>query len=352
MHTKLSPILGGLILLGTLVGYLVLQQEEGSEQATADLLFSDLAERANQVNEITITDAQQILLAAKKIDGQWQATHVGKVFYPIEQNKLSELMQSMIRAKLREPKTAKPENHELLGLQALANQDSRAILIELTMDNQQSWQLLAGDRPSMGTGQFVRKPDQNQTWLLDRKLVLPLDSFEWLKSSILDIELAEVKSLTRTDNQGWEVVLDKVEAQETEGNVETTYKLDNMPVNSVLKYDTILKHTLEQVLDLGFEAMQSKDKTNWNQFEPVASLSLSLSTGKVIEIALAEFQDKSYVMMSGDVPQAYWQDWVYQLSDFNAGKLNKVIADFIDDPSESLPAVPETLPLDEGEAPE
>jgi hypothetical protein len=106
------------------------------------------------------------------------------------------------------------------------------------------------------------------------------------------------------------------------------------------------------VLDLGFEAMQSKDKTNWNQFEPVASLSLSLSTGKVIEIALAEFQDKSYVMMSGDVPQAYWQDWVYQLSDFNAGKLNKVIADFIDDPSESLPAVPETLPLDEGEAPE
>ena len=339
MAKQLLPLTFLLIMVAAAGYFLILDSKPASVEK--GLLFADLAQQANDITQIRISNHQGVLLEASLQENMWIAKDLQQHSnYPLEQSNLTQLVQSLMQARLYQAKTSKSENYARLGLQAIEAQDSQATLVELTA-NEHNWAALVGDTASTG-GSYIRLPEQAQTWLLDQNVLLPLDANAWLRPAILDLEREEIAKISRVDDKAWSI--EKSEAEDG------GFDLLAMPTGRSLKYDTILDSTINTLLSLGFDQIQPKNEVFWQGLQPVAKFELFTVKGDKVVLELAELDDNNYVQLHSDTLQSYWQNWIYQLSGFAAGQLNKSLDDFLLEPDNQAEQI-EKQAVDEGDSP-
>lgn len=320
-----------------------LQYEAAQPRSQDDLLFGDLAEKAVNINHITIGNHDGDVFTAVLEAGQWQAVlkePSGR--YPAEPGKLSELVKALIKARLSEAKTSKEENYHHLGLQALDNEDSLASLVILSSADT-SWQVLVGKLANSGKGQYVRLPEQPQSWLINQKLSLPLEQHSWLKQAILPFDEVSFTTISRIDNEKW--TIEKSASQ-------SEFTLKKIPSGRELKYQSILDSVASNLADLNFDKLQEFEENFWASLEPMASLRVTTQTAESFDINLAALDDKTYVKFTSDELEGYWLNWVYEVSRLSAQQLTKTVEDFLlTTPEEIKGASNEIKATDEGESP-
>ncbi|PKH00616.1 DUF4340 domain-containing protein [Paraglaciecola sp. MB-3u-78] len=297
-----------------------LSQSPSKDKFEAVLLFDDLQELANQVDNVEIRNAQGVLFSAKKLGDRWLATFdPEQPVYPISQDKLAEFVETMMRVKLMEAKTSKPENYIRLGLQSVDVDDSMSSLVTLkTSEN--SWQVLVGNSVTLGEGQYILKPGDPRSWRTDKTIHLPIDKYSWLKQPILPYQAQDISSVSRVDSSDWQITR----------AVSGDFQLINMPKDKQLEYPSILNSIVSSLTSLDFEQLLPADEVFNQPSKILTQLEVSTAEQKIFQVVVSELEDKHFVNFISTAQTEYWQKWTYQVSNFSAQQLIKTIDDFLE----------------------
>lgn len=343
-----------LVCIALGISWWTLQEPKNSvELDTQNRLFPDLRANAEQIDQVTIRSSQGQVLLASRTDSGWQASIAdAQGTYPLDSQPLAGLLNALADATLDEKKTSNPAKYAVLGIQDLAVEDSLARQVTI-QSAEHTWQVLIGNAPSVRQGSYVRRPDKAQVWFTQQETSLPLDEYAWLRQPILPFELADVQTLSKLGEEPWQIQ-----------QLDNQFVLSPMPDQAELVYADILEGYVETFLDLPFDSLAPKLKSNvplgspsnTNGQTPAANLAdsdlasnasgtnnpgsnklgsknnvvftLKTRSEQTITVSLAEQQDEYFVTFESAFSQDYWTQWRYQISSFHAGQLDKSIGDF------------------------
>ena len=317
----------------TAIGVGIKQSDQGQTDMGSDHLLPELAEKAQQVERIKIESAGNTLVVeSHKTEAGWVIDNLGN--YVADVDDLSGLLNALKDARKVEAKTAKPVNFHHLGLRSIDDAESKASLITLTAGGQ-SYKVLVGDPAKAGSGQYVRMADDNQTWLIDKGITKPEKAEDWVNDKLFDFAQKDIQSVTLSGKYNY--ALTKADAEAS------NFTLDSVPEDYKLKYDSIVDAVPRNVSNLRFEALTPA--AQW--VEPAEGEGQTLTvelfeSDKSITLATSKVEDKYYLKLSGDNP--LWNDWIYQISEYNFNQLVKDKMDYLDAPQPEAPAEADTTP--------
>lgn len=195
MNSKNLGVLS-LVALVALGGGVWLASERAGTRVDTETqaLYSDLKKSLNDATAVrihTAGDTQAVEIARK--DDAWGVTQ--RHGYPADEAKLRKLLLGLANAQLREEKTSNPKNYASLGVEDVAEQDATGVRLEVTGVTP-TVNLIIGKRgPGLGS-QYVRKADEERSWLINVDLDTSSQPEDWLRKSIVDVSADRIQSAT------------------------------------------------------------------------------------------------------------------------------------------------------------
>ncbi len=166
--------------------------------APGTLVFPGLESKLASASRVEITGKGQTLVIAR--DGEnWGLADRGN--YPVQQDKLRELLTGLTELRITEPRTADPALLERLGLGDPTSPTSTANLVKLLDDKGAVLaQLIVGHRRVRTEGNvpetiYIRRPGENQSWLAEGRLPVDADPQLWFDRDIANIDSKRVASV-------------------------------------------------------------------------------------------------------------------------------------------------------------
>lgn len=317
------------IIVIAVVATVLFSGEKAQTTFDREALFPELLEDAKSIDKVSLISSEGKWAVFVKKDSQWLSENFSN--YPAKSQEIVKLINALSVAELDEPKTTKVENYARLGLDDLESEDSQATLLKLhSMDK--SWQVLIGNNASSGSGVYIRKPNEQQTWLTKAEISLPSDDKAWLDSKILDFTSDDIETITRNDGTPWSIAHTKTTSASDEAaeEIEQSWEFTPKPHDRELKYDSILKNLVDDIVGLSFNDISVKDTAD--ALEAKANFTVSLNDAEVIVKFLSD-GEKDYVEFSSSEKEALWENWRYEVSKFTANQILKTVEDFLQEPS-------------------
>ena len=310
-------------------------------------LAPQLADQLETVGEIIWQDAQ----SSETDSVSWEGSHwvVAKPSgYPADRERVFALLESLVEMHLIEEKSRRPEDYGQLGLNDIHAPGSRSGLLRVIDDSGETLlEVLVGDRSTLRTGHFLRRPSSPQSWLGDREVALPPpESIGWLQSTIVDLPYSRVASLRIADELGgqWTLERDSVD--------EKNLRLVEQPEFMRLRYASALNRYGNLLQDLqldGVEAAATQLTATQGQFD------FNLYNGLMISATLYQDSVAPWLRLSfssaegasaeavaeAEQMNARHSPWVYQLSHYVYDRFQFRLEDVLEpEPDEALEAEP------------
>lgn len=313
---------------------IAMTQPKTSKQSTLEgPLLATLADAANSIDKIRIKGSEGEILTAHLVDGRWLASSFHN--YPVDQHKLSGLMQSLVQAKREQPKTSKPENYARLGVEPIDAENANSVLVEVFSQNEPLASVVIGKEANSG-GTYVRLFAEEQTWLVNQGLLTPISRTDWLQQPILNVDASQVREFAKLGEDGWEMRKNEKGKWQLTGHEEAT-----------LAYATILENTVNNMVNLRFDGLKplsdgqeqemeqepEHEKAQTVDTESAQSFRLTLIDGKQIT---AEFEetDEGYQARLSSSENDYFTKYEYNVSAFSVKQFDKQLSDFLAEPEE------------------
>ncbi|PRY22519.1 uncharacterized protein DUF4340 [Aliiruegeria haliotis] len=165
--------------------------------AAGEKLFPDLDARSATIASVTVRDGDFEAVIQRR-DGIFVDAASG---YPVAQDALQELVGSIGLAEIAEAKTTDPTRHADLGLADPTAGDGAGT--EVILENAEGGRIahvIAGDRDITlgGTtgGQFLRRGDENETWLARARIEPPTRRAGWFETRLFETDADRITSAT------------------------------------------------------------------------------------------------------------------------------------------------------------
>lgn len=166
-----------------------------------------LSEQINELTALTITGHDERFTLRRSGDA-WGVEEKGG--HPVRFEKLKGLLVGLAELRPLEMKTASPSLHSKLGLQAPSVEGSTAIEVEvLGAGGAPVGDVIVGNPGPAARTRYVRRADEDQTWLVQGDLNPVASLQQWLDTEILRIEPADVSRVTVTQPDGEVLVVAK-----------------------------------------------------------------------------------------------------------------------------------------------
>jgi hypothetical protein len=195
MHNKFVRI-----AVAAVVALLLALWASGSRQPQETLagggpLVPGLAEGINQVSQLKITGAENLVIATlNRGENGW--TVAEKNGYPADVAKIREYLLKLSEAVEIEAKTADPANYPKLGVEEISAKEAKGALVEI-VGLPQPVKLIIGNFSGVGgDGTYVRRADQPQSLLAKGNIAVDKVAANWLVRDILDIPSTRVRQTT------------------------------------------------------------------------------------------------------------------------------------------------------------
>jgi hypothetical protein len=185
--------------------------------------------------------------------------------------------------------------------------------------NDKYWQVLVGNKVTLGEGHYVLKPEDSQSWRTDKTISLPIDKFLWLKHPILPFKDQDISSVSRVDSLNWQI----------ERSASGDFQLIDIPKDKVLEYDGILNSVVSNLTSLNFESLLAANEDFVQSLKVLTQLKVATADQRTFHVIVSELEDKHFVNFSSNDQSEYWQKWYYQVSNFSAQQLIKTVDDFL-----------------------
>lgn len=163
-------------------------------------MFPDLALKLRDAAKVEITHQGKQTVIEKRPDGGWGIASMHD--YPIQDTKLRGMLTGLTELRLAERRTSDPAQLARLGLDDPNAPGSTADLLRvLDGAGKPIVALIAGHRKVRSQANapeeiYVRRPDDNQSWLAEGNLQVDADPNQWLDRNLMNIghdRIASVK---------------------------------------------------------------------------------------------------------------------------------------------------------------
>jgi Domain of unknown function (DUF4340) len=168
------------------------------------LMFPDLTAKLKDARKIEITSKGNVTAIELK-NGVWGVADRGG--YPVQETKLRGLLTALTELRLAEPRTADPSEFPRLGLEDPTKDKTGTanLLRVLDGDGKPIVAVIVGHRRTRTQGNvpeevYVRRPDDNQSWLAEGSLQADADAQVWLDRNVINISPALISKVVSTRN--------------------------------------------------------------------------------------------------------------------------------------------------------
>lgn len=178
------------------------------EQSSANggkLMFPDLAPRLQQAAKIEVVHQDQPMVIEKRdVAGQVRWGLADRGGYPVQETKLRSMLTALTELRLVEQRTADPTQFATLGVEDPAGKDSNSNLVRvLDAAGKPILALIVGHRRVRTGGNvpeevYVRRPNDNQSWLAEGSLEVDSDPQLWLDRDIMNIDHSRIAKVVVT----------------------------------------------------------------------------------------------------------------------------------------------------------
>lgn len=272
------------IVLLCLLTYWSMHSEEQRYHGTALQLWLDPEQKyMSSLNAMVIDQPDQEPIRLEKIDGLWVVPE--KNNYPASVQRVSELLRLLRDGRRLEVETDQTRQHGPLWLAEDGEPGVRAVKLALEFTHRAPVQLRIGRQSRQTMGQFVRRAGDDQVWLIDQRIDLPLRRDDWLERRITDIPPEAIAKLDVRYRDGGQ--LSFVRSAEQPDRFTLSQETDGELAQELVT-------TVPQV----FTALYFDDVGLFGQLnDPVLQLSFDLLT-------------RSDGRLSGELYQAGGADWI------------------------------------------
>ena len=196
-----------LVVLGCLaIGagwYFGTAQEPREQQSynTGKLMFPGLAQHLQDAARIEIVHQGKTTAIVKHGDS-WGLEDRGG--YAVQPSKLRGMLTALTELRLVEPRTSDPKEFSRLGLEDPDGKTANSDLLRvLDASGKPIVAVIVGHRRVRTQGDvpeqvYVRRPDDNQTWLAEGSLQADADPQLWLERDIMNIDHSRIATITVT----------------------------------------------------------------------------------------------------------------------------------------------------------
>ncbi len=196
-----------LLLAALVIGVIAYYLNENSNQQTIDAnsnLIPELAENLNNITKFTVVEAGNTTLSeVSKSDKGWIVNN--RDGYEANIAAVRQLLTNLAEAKLVEAKTSNSENYVKLGVEDVSSEKAQGVLFSIEGLKDSAKIIFGKDGSSGKNTQYVRRHDEAQSWLINKKPNLKRDVTDWLQKDLLDIPPERIKDVHIKHPDGGEV---------------------------------------------------------------------------------------------------------------------------------------------------
>lgn len=206
MRIRTVGVLVGVGILALAGGWYFGTATTPTEQTTVSggqLMFPDLAPKLKDAARVEITHQGKQVVIEKRSDGGWGIASMHD--YPVLETKLRGVLTGLTELRLAEPRTSDPAQFSRLGVDDPNAATSSADLLQVVDGaGKPILALILGHRRVRGQANvpdeiYVRRPEENQTWLAEGSLQVDADPASWLDRDIMNIGHDRVASVAVGD---------------------------------------------------------------------------------------------------------------------------------------------------------
>jgi hypothetical protein len=202
--------------------------------------------------------------------------------FPADPEKVRALLQGMADAELVEPKTRKADRYALLALEDPKGKDAQSRLVRLVdAQGKTAAEAIVGNRraDAFGAGKggtYVRRPGEEQTWLVNAEIEAGTTLREWINPQLVLGANPQVRSLSLTA-PGQERI-------DIERNEQGAHTLKDIPQGMKIKYVNMIDDMIDAATSFSFEDVRRPQSSAAQ--DKVHSAVLKLDSGAELTLRL------------------------------------------------------------------
>ena len=353
--SRFTALLGVTVIAVVLAGWAVLSRPamEASDFDGA-VVFPDLLDSLNELDRIVVRHKDGVETLEATENG-W--VYVERDNYPVQSEKVGELVVKLSRLEKIEPKTKLADRYDRLDLaDPEVKEDTRAKEVTLTdIDGTEMARLLIGKRKfTLGSsegGTYILLPDDQQAWLVTGELNPGARARDWLVREITDIKAEDIKRIRIVHPDGEELIVYK------ETPEQANFGVENVPADMVLRRDSIADDTGRVLSNLLLDDVKKAADVDFPADQTITATFEGFD-GFTVEVELIENGDENWLRFRGmaskdaattvqsdEDAKPNWADviaelnaktkgWVYQLPGYEVAPLKKRMTDLVREPDE------------------
>ena len=318
-----------------------------------EVVFPELRADPNAAAKLAITAAGSEITLLRNDDGGWRVED--KSGYPADGKKVVGLIAALADTRFVEAKTALPESFSRLEVEDPTGESAKSRRITISSaDDKVLTDLILGKRSTQRTsrdafGSYLRRPDQQQAWLVNQEIQADRKIEDWLAREILNIAQGEIAAIEITPAESEGYSLSRAEA-------EADFVLADAPEATARADDGAEEKTLDQgaveriasalyFLNLrdvhprkGFQMPEARSIARLTTFDglgvlvEVASLDdkhwASFTVGYTGEDA-ADTESAKAVKAKAEKLNTKVMPWVFEISKFEADRLRQSLDELL-----------------------
>ena len=298
----------------------------------SERFFPGLQERINDAARLEVVQGGETVVLELR-DGRWVLPEKGG--YPAKAEEAVRILRALALAKPVEKRTANPAWHERLQLEDPSKEEAASRLVRvLDRDGQALAELVIGKSETAGGSRIlylVRRPDEDQAWLVEGNLRLPYSPRGWLDTTVVQIPRSEVQEV-RVEHPDGEVVIVRRENEE-----QNDFQVQDLPEGWTLKYATVGNSLGNAFGTIQFDDVRPRGEHDFESAEVTRILCRTFD-GRELRAELADFDSEVWARFDSEAEDlaAGTSDWEYQLQLFKANALRKRLKDLADPPAEEV----------------
>jgi len=176
--------------LAALVLVVLLDRPESARpDPTPTRLLEGLDETVNEIEAIDIVaPGGATAVRLRRDEERWRVPE--KDDYEADFAQVVAFLRTLAEVGVEEPRTDNPDWYSRLGVQALDAPDATGRRIDFP--GREIASVIIGQADPSGEGSYARRVGEEQSWLLDEIVEVPVDPVAWLEPGIMDIASSDI----------------------------------------------------------------------------------------------------------------------------------------------------------------
>jgi hypothetical protein len=284
MRARSFLVLSAVTLVTTVAAGIAVVHQERPQTAveTGGPVLPDLADRLGDVAAVVVKDTDKHL-TIHRVEGGWALSERGD--YPVEPDKVRDLVRSVLQLEKAEAKTTRPERYPRLAVENVdaPGSKSKEVILQTAAGAPVAELIVGHTVAGIGAegGTYVRIPGEQQAWLARGTLSPSLEAREWVQRRLIEIPAADIRQVRVTHADGSTLTAVR------EGPDASGFRLAELPPGGKLKRPDAADSLAQPFSDLLLEDIAAGDSQPFPK-DKTMQVSITRTDGGVVRFDVVD----------------------------------------------------------------